>query len=433
MAALVKKGPSDHARLVRAFDIAPTKRGLALTITTGFGAIGVLGAAFAFLPAAAAAAGLGAFALGDRRAIARGLRELDVWGFPIVGYRAWLLADEPTFDVELRRAVELQILVTSATAIDPAIAIRRINERSFRIVTRRIALPATKEGATPTYLGDRRLLRELYDRILGPLHADVGIVTMQMGDRATLPELAPSALTDGSEQPAVHGMGVFRDQAFAAPPALQSLVHSGTTSLALTQDAGRLPSRSLRVLFASGRAPAGAALVGGITFGGAIFGAQLGVAGMGVGTIGGFIGGVAAAITANRRNAKATANLIGWHGFEIENYDIWLLSGRPMFDIEIERPADRDWLLERLQGIVAYSAEAKRNVAWVEDVTWLEDRIVRIETRPTLIHPSTSKIPPFYGGSHVLFQHFLHVVLIPLHAASKISIVRMGGHVDRRV
>jgi hypothetical protein len=429
----VKKPPSDHARLVRAFDIPPTKKGLAVTITTGFGLIGAAGAAFAFLPAAAAVAGLSAFAIGDRRAVARGLRELDVWGFPIVGYRAWLLANEPTFDVELRRAIEMQILVTSAAAIDPAIEVRRLNERAFRVVTRRIALPGTKDGATPTYLGDRRLLRELYDRILGPLHADVGIVSMQMGDRATLPELVPSTPVDGSAEPAVHGMGVFRDQAFAAPPALQSLVHSGTTSLALTQDAGRLPRRSLRVLHASGRAPAGAALVGGVTFAGAIFGAQLGVAGMAVGTIGGLIGGIAAAITANRRNAKAMAHLTGWHPFEIENYDIWLLSGRPMFDVELEGIADRQWLLERLQGITAYSSEAKHSVPWVEDVTWLEEKIVRIETRPTLIHPATSKIPPFYGGSHVLFQHCLQTVLVPLHTAARISIVRMGGHVDRRV
>src|SRR5690606_25312865 len=129
----------------------------------------------------------------DRRVIKKGLRELDKWGFPIEGYRSWLLAAEPTFDVDLLREIDIDMIITSCAAIDPAIVVRRISERSFRVVTRRIALPGMKDGDPPIHLGDRRLLRELYDRMLSPLHADIGIVAMRMGDRATLTSIVPAA------------------------------------------------------------------------------------------------------------------------------------------------------------------------------------------------------------------------------------------------
>ena len=88
----MKKPPTDHVRLARAFAIPPTKKGMAATLAAGFGAAGVLGASIAFVPAIAVVAAVGGFALTDRRVIAKGLRELDKWGFPIEGYRGWLLA-----------------------------------------------------------------------------------------------------------------------------------------------------------------------------------------------------------------------------------------------------------------------------------------------------------------------------------------------------
>lgn len=426
------KPPSDHTRLACAFKVPPTKRGAAVTVTSAFAAIGALGVTVAFVPAVGLLVGLGGFEVFDRRAIAKGLRELDDWGFPITGYREWLLADEPAFDVELQRHVDIQVLTTSASAIDPAIRIRRIDERKFRVITRRIALPGRKDGAPPIYLGDRRLLRELYDRILSPLHADVGVVGLRMGDNSALPAITAGIHRDDNAAPLVEGMGAFRDQAMAAPPALQALVHGGS-SLALAEDTRKLRFRSERILYAAGRHPAGVGTVLAITLGGVFTGVQLGPIGAGIGAIGGFIGGIVAAVGTNRRNSRAVGNLVGWQGFAIEDYDAWLLSGRPMFDLELATPVDQGWLAQQLRTIQAFSGEESTMVRWVEDVMWLDERTARVETRPTLNHVSSSKIQPFYGGSHLLFQRLVLEVLVPLHKQVGIRVVRMGGFIDRRV
>lgn len=430
---MTRKPPSEHTRLARAFEIPPTKPGMAATLAGGFGAAGLLGASIAFLPAAAAIVAVGAFAVTDRRVIAKGLRELDKWGFPIEGYRTWLLAAEPAFDVDLLREIDIDMIITSCAAIDPAIVVRRISERSFRVVTRRIALPGLKDGDPPIHLGDRRLLRELYDRMLSPLHADIGIVAMRMGDRATLTSIVPTATLGDDGQPAMLGMGAFREPAKAAPPALQALVHSGGTSLSLTEETRKLPFRSERVLHAAGRSPAGIGTVLAITAGGAFSGVQFGLIGASIGAVGGFIGGIAAALANNRRNVRIVSSLTGWHGFEIDGYDDWLIAGRPLFDIELTAPLERTMFAQQMNGIVAFSGEANSTVRWVTEITWLEDLVVRVETRPTLIQPTSSRIRAFYGGSHILFQQCLNTVLIPLHAQVRIKTVHMGGYVERRV
>ena len=430
---MAKKPPSEHARLARAFAIPPTKQGLAVTLASGFGAAGLLGLTAAFAPAAAVVVAVGTFAITDRRVIAKGLRELDKWGFPIEGYRPWLLAAEPTFDVELRREIDVDMIVTSAAAIDPAINVRRISARSFRVITRRIALPGIKDGDLPIHLGDRRLLRELYERMLSPLHADIGIVIMRMGDRATLTAIVPTNMAGEDGGPAMLGMGAFREPAKAAPPALQALVHGGATSLSLTAETRKLPFRSERILHAAGRSPAGVGTVLAITAGGAVSGVQFGPIGAGAGAIVGFIAGVAAAIANNRRNVRVVSSLVAWHGFEIDGYEDWLIAGRPLFDVELTDIIDRDAFTQQLHAIVAFSGEAATTVRWVTEVTWLEDTLVRVETRPALVQPTSTRIRAFYGGSHVLFQQCLTQVLIPLHGRVRIKTVHMGGYVERRI
>jgi hypothetical protein len=86
-----------------------------------------------------------------------------------------------------------------------------------------------------------------------------------------------------------------------------------------------------------------------------------------------------------------------------------------------------------LRSIEAWSAEKQESVKWVEDIMWLDDTTVRVETRPTLITPSTSRIRPFYGGSHDLFKRLVLEVLVPVHRSIGIVTVRMGGYVNRRV
>jgi hypothetical protein len=146
----------------------------------------------------------------------------------------------------------------------------------------------------------------------------------------------------------------------------------------------------------------------------------------------GLITGTSLVVANNRRNAhRADAELQA--EFPIEEYDAWLLSGRPLFDIELRGPADRAWVSIRLRSIEAFSSELQQSVKWVEDITWIEENIVRVETRPTLISPASGRIRPFYGGSHALFQRMVIDVLVPMHREIGIVAVRMGGYVNRRV
>lgn len=428
------KPPSDQVRLARAFRVSPTKRVTALSITSTFAAIGALGVTVAFLPAAGLLFGIGAFELADRRTITKGLREVERWGFRVEGYRAWLLADEPAFDTELRGPVGMDVLTHAIAAVDAAIQVRRIDDRTFRVVTRRIALPGKQEGARPIYLGDRRLLGELLERILAPLHADVGILEIRMGEQATL-----AALGRGPDRPLEDAQphesrGAFRDAAMVAPPALQALVHQGTTALALDERGNALTHRTERVLNAVGKTPAGVGTVAAVGLGGMVAGAQFGVVGIGLGAVAGLIGGVAMAVGTNRRNLRVISSLAsGARDFPLEGYDSWLLSGRPLFELELKAPIDRNRVAERLFAIVAFSGEANAPVRWVEDLQWITDTLVRIETRPTLNQPTSGKFAAFYGGSHRLFQQCLNEVLRPLHLECGIAAVRMGGNLERRV
>ncbi len=426
------RDPSDTQRLLRAFKVLPTNRKTTLVVGGGLAALVLVGGPVTLIPAGLVAASLGILEITDRRTIRNGLRELDEWNIPIEGYREWLLAEEPSFDVELRRFADAQVIATSARTIDPGIRVRRISDREMRFVTRRVALPGVKDGDPAVFVGDRRLLFEIYERILAPLHADVGIARIRMGDRSAL-EARPSepVLADAEAALAIEGLGAFRDQAMAAPPALQALVQTGST-LALAEDTKSLRYRTERVLYATGRNPHGLFAVLGITIGVGLSGLGFGPIGMLVASGAGLVTGTSLVLGNNRRNARrADADLFA--DFPIEDYDAWLLSGRPLFDIELRSAPDRASLGARLRSIEAYSSERQQSVKWVEDVTWLEDNIVRVETRPTLVSPSTSRIRPFYGGSHELFKRLVFEVLVPLHREIGIVTVRMGGYVNRRV
>jgi len=422
----MKRPPSDRKRLARAFGVAPKRRGAAVTTTGIMAGLGALGATFLFFPAAILGAGVAGFMVRERVKVGRGLREVENWGFPVTGYREWLLALEPTFDIELRREIPVEVMEESIAAIDPSIVVRRPSERVYRIVTPRVALPGHKAGAPVVHLGDRDLLRRLHDAVLAPLHADIGIVALRMGDLATVVKLLPAPA-----QPEAPTGDVFREPAMAAPPALQALVQVGT-SAPVARDARRLGKRAERILHAAGATPAGLGTVLGITAAGTVMVVQFFPPAWWVGTAGGFIGGVITAISTNLRNAAAVANLLPPQRFPIDGYDDWLLSGRPVFDLELLGLADRDELAAKLRSIMAFSVEANQAVRWVEDIAWLSSTRVRIETRPTLIHPSR-RIEPFYGGSHQLFKKMLQDVLEPLHASIGIAAIHMGGNVDRRI
>jgi hypothetical protein len=423
----MKRPPSDRKRLARAFGVQPKRRGLAITATGVLAGIGVLGGTFAFFPAALAAAGIGGLVLRERRRVALGLREVFEWGFPVEGYRAWLLASEPAFDVELRRDIAVEMMTDSAAAIDTAIVVHRVGDRVFRIATPRVGLPGRKPGAPAVHLGDRELLRRIYDALLAPLHADIGIVALRMGELSAMSKLLPAP----APEPETLSGDVFREPAMAAPPALQALVQVGPTA-PVARDARRLGKHAERILHAAGVTPAGLGTVLMLTAAGAVTVVQFFPPAWWLGVAGGFIAGMVTALSTNRRNAATVANLLPTQRFPIEGYDDWLLSGRPVFDLELRAPVDRAQLAVELRGIQAFSVEANQVVRWVEDIAWLSDTRVRVETRPTLIRPSR-RIEPFYGGSHHLFKQMLSEVLEPLDARAGIAAIHMGGNVNRRI
>ena len=426
------KQPRDHVRLIRAFDIPPTKLGTAAW-TTGVLSLFGLANPVMLVPAGAVVAGVGGMSYTDRRAIAKGLKEVEVFGFPVEHYRAWLLADTPAFDIELRRDVDSEVVVTSTAAVDPSIVVEKRGPRVFRFVMRRIALPNTKPHLPPIEVGDRRLLKELHRRILAPLHADVGIVRMVMGEGSTLPTLVAQARAE--DEPVlsdVVGLGAFRESAMAAPPALQALVHVGGER-AMPHEARRLRLRSERVMHAASSSPSGVGTVAAITIGGLTTGGQFGVTGVWIGMVGGFLGGIFTVITGNRQNARSVARAVSNQGYPIEDYDDWLLSGRPLMDIETARPIDRAWFLEQVVRLTAWSVTRGTMVPWVEDVTWFSETEVRLETRPSYIQPPTSRIEPFYGGSHDMMRRFMVEVLSIIHRQYEIRSVKMGGYIDRRI
>jgi hypothetical protein len=305
--------------------------------------------------------------------------------------------------------------------------VHRVGDRVVRIVTPRVALPGRKPGDPAVHLGDRELLRRIHDALLAPLHADVGIVALRMGDLSTMSKRLPAP----APEPEAPSGDVFREPAMAAPPALQALVQVGPTA-PVARDARRLGKRAERILHAAGATPAGIGTVLVLTAAGAVTAVQLFPPAWWLGMAGGFIAGVVTAISTNLRNATTVANLLPPQRFPIEGYDDWLLSGRPVFDLELRARVDREQLAVELRGIQAFSVEANQLVRWVEDIAWLSDTRVRVETRPTLIHPSR-RIEPFYGGSHRLFKQMLSEVLEPLDARVGIAAIHMGGNVNRRI
>ena len=423
--------PREHVRLLRAFDIPLTRVGTAVWMTGVMGLLGLAAPAM-LIPAGGVVAGLGGIAAADRRAIAKGLREVDAFGFPVEGYRAWLLAESPTFDIELDRDLDIEVLRTSTAAVDSTIVVEKRSDRVFRFVMRRIGLPNTRAHLPPIQVGDRRALKQLHARILAPLHADIGIVAMRMGDGGSLAALVPRQRDEIEPATSSGGMGAFRDAALAAPPALQALVHVGGDR-AMPHEARRLKNRSLRVMHAVSSSPSGVGMVAAFTLGGVTSAAQFGPEAIMVGGLAGMVTGIATAIGNNRRNARRVAEAVADAGFPIEGYDDWLLSGRPLFDVETTLPIPRDWFSTQIANQSAWSVQKQALVQWVENVTWFSDTEVRLETRPSYIQPPTSRIDPFYGGSHDMFRKFMVEVLSQVHAQCEIRVVRMGGYIDRRI
>src|SRR5688572_31137922 len=128
----------DRERLARLFEVSLTPIATPIIVVGGLflsvsipAALVVGGGAFALF---------GASRLNDERRIRAGLAEVNRWGFPVVGYREWLLAEQPTFDVELQRETSLDVVRSSTEAVDRTIIVERRSERVVRFVTRPVQL-----------------------------------------------------------------------------------------------------------------------------------------------------------------------------------------------------------------------------------------------------------------------------------------------------
>lgn len=409
--------PSDRERLARIFGVTLTQPAAPLLAAGSLVVVVPIVAAAAVAGTAVVMVGM---RLADDREIARGLREVDNWGFPVTGYRAWLLAKEPAFDLELARDVGIDVIRESIAAVDSTAIVEKRGERVVRVVTRPVELgemrtewtvisnpppPRTAVGDG----GDRRLLLELRDRILAPLHADSGIVAMRMGDRATLAALVATAKEGGD--------GAFRDQALVAPPALQQLVVARTAHARPPNEASKRDHRWQRVLVSMGQPAGDGSAAAWVMSAGVILGPVFGVVGLvaaGVGSI------LAGRVTARGRRARVQDAIakLNVHGFPIEGFEDYVISGRPMFDVELERAVPRQ-IVEDMLGPNTFT------------LTWIDDTLLRIETNPRIVY-EPEVFEPFWGGDARQFADLVSTFLIPLHARAGIVAVRMGGYVARR-
>jgi hypothetical protein len=155
-------------------------------------------------------------------------------------------------------------------------------------------------------------------------------------------------------------------------------------------------------------------LIGGIYSFGAL--GAIGVA------IGGAVGGGLSAAIHKRQRRRLARMLAAWDRcpFPVEGYDDWLLSGRPIFDVELVEPFPESLLRSALEDTVA-RVELQR----------LDDKLYRIETRP-IFHAAGQQIPSFWGGDPADIRHVVTKVLLPLHLRVGIVAVRMGGYPDPR-
>jgi hypothetical protein len=410
----------DRIRLARVFGVELTRPTGTVLVGVSVALIGGPLSLVGLVPAGVLFAGLGKMLVDDRKQIARGLAEVELWGFPVDGYREWLLADAPTFEIELRRELGAGMVEEAIAAIDKVCRVTRPARTVIRVATPTIALAPTRRYP-PVRVGDRRLLHDIFQRVLAPLHADVGIVRMRMGEFMSFHVEPPRRALASGVPPEGDGggHGAFREQAIAAPPALQALVRSGATQLAPPAEANRLRDRDQRLLYATGQRPAGmGSILAAASTALVAAGFAAGPAGAGIAGLGAMFASLGVIIARNRRRAARIGPGVEL-AFPLEGFHDWLLSGRPIIDVELATACDRAFVAERVRGL-----------DW--DVSWLDDQLLRIETWPRYVATYDTGIPPFWGGNPPVFIAIATRLLQPLHEHAGIVAVRMGGYLDRR-
>jgi hypothetical protein len=113
------------------------------------------------------------------RKVSEGLRWASQLPFPVEGYELWLISEEPLLDVTLQAPLSAP-LASALHAVNPAIKAEPLDD-----TTTRVLLPPRKveHGETTLWIGDEEAFRAVVEKVLEPLHREVGIARVTLGGR----------------------------------------------------------------------------------------------------------------------------------------------------------------------------------------------------------------------------------------------------------
>lgn len=94
--------------------------------------------------------------------------------FPVTGLDAYLAADRSTIALHLAAALDATTIAAAVKAVDPAIATRSVDARTFELV-----VPPRDIGIHGS-CGDLAALQRIVDRVVTPLHEDVGVERVEL-------------------------------------------------------------------------------------------------------------------------------------------------------------------------------------------------------------------------------------------------------------
>jgi hypothetical protein len=199
--------------LAAGLPVSPTDGGIILYAMVGWlftiavcfesvGLAGLLAVASAWITAAAVKSAGGTKAHRDGVVKAM-LAEPQGLPFPVTGFEDWLVSDIPIVDITLADTVERKLFVEAVRTIDRGIEVEVLGDRRFRL-----SMPPrvhVSPGVAPVErrYGDRELWKRLIDRMLRPLHDEIGVVSVHAGGTVGPRALAgaapaPLALPPGS-------------------------------------------------------------------------------------------------------------------------------------------------------------------------------------------------------------------------------------------
>ena len=103
--------------------------------------------------------------------------------YPVSGLIDWLCADEPLLDATLKEPIEPRLLEDAVRALDANATVSWPEPTRARIALSPKELRPARGRWPAVFGGDLALLRQLLTRVLDPVHAELGIVRVELGGR----------------------------------------------------------------------------------------------------------------------------------------------------------------------------------------------------------------------------------------------------------